>query len=141
MWIENTNLSYWKEKIHNIKADSKEGFFLEVDLTYPRQLHDLHDTFPCGPTHMKITNEMLSTYQVKLAEELGIKLGKKLCLTLLNKTKYIVHHLVLQLYLQLGLILTQVHRVLRFNQSPWLKSYIDLNTMLRQNAKSKFEHA
>ena len=38
-----------------------------------------------------------------------------------------------------GLVLKKVHRVIKFNQKPWLKPYIDMNTELRQKAKNDSE--
>ena len=41
--------------------------------------------------------------------------------------------------LQHGLRLDRIHRAIEFDQSPWLKTYIDFNTQLRTAAASDFE--
>jgi uncharacterized protein YeeX (DUF496 family) len=59
--------------------------------------------------------------------------------TLYDKEKYVLHYTTLKLYLKLGLKLKKIHKVLEFNQSDWVKKYIDFNTYLRTKAKNDFE--
>ena len=114
---------------------------LEVDLEYPQELHDLHNDYPLGPEKIKVAKDMLSDYCTKIADKFNISSGlvHKLIPTLNDKEKYILHYRNLQSYLSLGLKLKKIHRVLEFNQSPWLKQYIDFNTQKRTHAKNSFE--
>ena len=123
------------------KTNGKKGLILEVDLEYPRELHDLHNDYPVAPEKAKVSKNMLSRYCKKIAEKYKISIGQvnKLIPTLKSKEKYVQHYRNLQLYLDLGLNLTKVHRVLEFDQSPWLKQYIDFNTEKRKHAKNPFE--
>ena len=132
--IDKINLAQYKE-------DNNKGFIAEVDLEYPEELHDLHNDYPLGPEKVKVTENMLSDYCNKIAEKYNISVGlvQKLIPTLSNKNKYVLHYRNLQLYIDLGLKVTKVHRVLKFNQSPWLKQYIDFNTEKRKNAQNAFE--
>ena len=138
-WMTETQIN--KINLATYKEDSKKGLILEVDLEYPRELHDLHNDYPLGPEKVKVTENMLSNYCKKIKEKYNISIGQvhKLIPTLNNKEKYVLHYRKLQLYLDLGLKLTKVHRVLEFDQSPWLKQYINFNTEKRKHAKNLFE--
>ena len=56
-----------------------------------------------------------------------------------HKEKYVIHHENLKLYENLGLKITKIHRGIRFDDRPWLKSYIELNTSLQAKATNSFE--
>ena len=121
--------------------ENKKGIILEVDLEYPEKLHDLHNDYPLAAEKIKVEKSMLSNYCNKISEKYNISTGlvQKLIPTLSKKEKYVLHYRNLQLYIDLGLKLTKIHRVLEFDQSPWLKQYIDYNTEKRKNAKNDFE--
>ena len=73
---------------------------------------------------------MLSNYQLKIADHSNIPIGnaKNLVPNLFDKEKYVIHYENLQLYLRLGLKVKKIHRTLAFNQSQWLKPYVEFNT-------------
>ena len=134
-------LSEKEVNLSKFDDESEKGLILEVDLEYPKELHDLHNDYPLAAEKIKVTENMLSPYCKKIAEKFGVKIGlvEKLVPTLFNKERYVLHYRNLQLYMSLGLKLTKIHRALEFDQSPWLKSYIDFNTKKRAEAKNSFE--
>ena len=138
-WITEKRIN--KIDLAKYKENSKKGLILEVDLEYPKELHGLHNDYPLAAEKVRVTKDMLSEYCNKIAAKYKISTGlvSKLIPNLRNKEKYVLHYRNLQLYLNLGLKLTKVHRVLEFDQSPWLKQYIDFNTEKRKNAKNSFE--
>ena len=94
---------------------------LEVDLDYPKELHDLHNDLPLAPERIIVNNV------------------EKLIPTLNKKEKYVIHHRNLKQYLQMGLKLKKIHKIIKFKEEAWLKPYIELNTKLRANGKNDFE--
>ena len=132
--INKINLAQYNE-------DSNKGLLIEVDLEYPKELHKLHNSYPLAAERVCVNKDMLSEYCKTIATKYNISTGlvHKLIPTLSNKEKYVLHYRNLQLYLDLGLKINKVHRVLEFNQSPWLKQYIQFNTLKRTQAKNSFE--
>ena len=110
------------------------GYILEVDLEYPDELHKLQNEYPLAPEKPGIPYDMVSDYCKEIADEYGIKLGdvKKLVPNLGNKTNYVLDYRNLQLYLLLGMKPTKIHRVSKFEQSDWMKIYINFNTEKRK---------
>ena len=74
-----------------------------------------------------------------MCERLKINKVEKLVPNLYDKSKYVIHIRALDQALSHGLILEKIHRAIEFNQSNWMKSYIDFNTQLRTKATNDFE--
>ena len=126
------------ERILNHHSESDRGYFLEVDIEYPEELHDLHNDYPLLP-EVKVGE--YSPHMKQLADMLGYKdpRQEKLIPNLNDKKNYIVHIDNLKFALEQGLKLKKVHRVLGFEQKAFMKDYIDLNTRLRSKARDDFE--
>ncbi|XP_076383902.1 uncharacterized protein LOC143261216 [Megalopta genalis] len=115
-WVDDTS----NFNIDSVPIDSPVGYILEVDLEYPQEIHDAHADLPYCLIHEVVT------------------LQKKLLTTLSDKNRYVLHYRYLQQCLRYNLKLKKIHRILKFEQSCWLRRYIDLNTRLRANANNYF---
>ena len=103
-------------------ANAKDkGYILEVDVPYPRELHDYHNDLPF------------------MCERIIINGAEKLIPNLYYKKKYVIHLRALEQASKHGLVLERINRVIEFKQLAWMKEYIDFNTKLRIAAKNDFE--
>ena len=107
---------------------------------YCKELHNSHSDYPLAPEKLEICSNWLSKYCSDIANKYGIKVGgvNKLVPNLRKKIKYVVQIRNLQLYLELGMKLIKIHRILKFKQANWLNEYIEFNTQKRTEAKDKF---
>ena len=65
--------------------------------------------------------------------------SRKLLGTFYDRKKYVVHLENLQYYLQKGIELKKIRRIVKFKQKPFLKDFIELVTSLRSKARNDFE--
>ena len=72
---------------------------------------------------------MLSDYCLKIANATGTV--RKLVPNLMNKYNYVIHYRNLQECLEFGMKSKKIHKILKFKQSDWMRSYIDFNTQKR----------
>ena len=122
-WIKDTS-QFNRDFVKNYNEESDEGYFLEVDVHCMEKLHELHNDLPFLPERIKMEK------------------FEKLVANLHDKTEYAItirNLTIRKLALNHGLVLKKVHRVIKFNQNAQLKSYIDMNAVLRKKAKKDFE--
>ena len=118
------------DKIMQTSHENDVGYFVMVDLKYPSKLHDNHNDFPLAAEKLKIDTEMLSQYQLELGN--AASHIPKLLETFQSKPNYACHCSVLKFYCQQRLQVTKLHKTLKFNQSDFMRCYIEQNTKLRQ---------
>jgi len=113
----------------------KKGFLLEVDLSYPLELHEAHFDLPLAPEHITVTSQMLSEYNSADDTFCG-----QTCLVpnLCDKSSYVLHIRNVKLYTYLGMKVDRIHKVLEFDYKAFLAPYILFNTEKRM-ARSSFE--
>ena len=121
-WCDNYEEIISKCKNLNLGA-LDYGYQLEVDMVIPDHLHEFLNDLPVAP--------------VKECPP-GSKV-KKLLLTHEPKNHYVIHWRLLQMYMSLGVKVTNVHRAIRFSQANIFAEYIMRNTLLRAAATSDFE--
>ena len=108
-------------EINELVSHKDRGYLLEVDVAYPRELHDYHNDLPFMCGRMKIN---------------GVE---KLVPNLYYKKRYVINIRALKQVLDHGLVQEKIHRAIEFKQLAWMKEYIDFNTKLRTAAKNDFE--
>ena len=69
-WLSNEELN--NIDLGKYKEDSNDGLILEVDLEYPKDLHELHNDYPLAPEKVKVSKDMLSEYCNKISEKYKI---------------------------------------------------------------------
>lgn len=57
------------EKFSNYDDKSEIGYFLDVDLEYPKETHDAHIDYPLAPELIKVKGDMLSCRSKELHEK------------------------------------------------------------------------
>ena len=116
------NASQFNEDfIRNCKEESDEGYLLEVDVQYLENLHELCNDLPSLPESRRI--EKVENPVTNLHD----------------KTEYVIHIRNLKQASNHGFVFEKVYKVIKFNQSSWLKPHIDMNADLRKKEKNDFE--
>ena len=137
-WVDPATFKYnWQ----NIAEDFPWGYFVECDLEYPPELHGQTD-YPLAPELVNSEVEMLSETKLAISGHYNrtrTRQNVKLVPNLMKKTRYTCHYRLVMFYLDHGMRLIKVHRIIQFRQSPWVLPYIAMNTWLGMKAGNDME--
>ena len=111
-WLDNLSM-FTEEFIKNYDENSDKGYILEVDVEYSEKLCSVHSDLPFLPERMKINK------------------CEKLVCNIHNKENCIIHISSLKQALKHCSILSDVYKIIEFDQESWLKPHIMMNTELR----------
>ena len=117
MWYNSYLSDFTEDFIKKYNENSDEGYFLEVDIEYRKELCSSQKDLPFLPERKKLEKV------------------QKLVSSIEDKEKYVIHISALKQGKNNGLKLKEVHRVIKFQQKAWLKPYTDLNTELKKRRK------
>lgn len=132
-------------KLENILAlpdDGLVGCIFECDILYPSELFADHSDYPLAPHKVKIPFSKLSPVAQDICKKHGLKHStntEKLMATFLPKNRYTIHYRNAKLYSELGLQFVKIHRGVKFQQAPIIKSYIEFNSKKRAESTNNFD--
>ena len=105
---------------------------LVVSLTSARQAQRLPDGTRTPVCRVRYVERLCArNYRQKLKTEPETRTQ--------SQRQNVCHHRNLQFDAEQGLVVTKIHRVIAFDQNPWLKPWIDYCTTRRQMACTEFE--
>ena len=122
-WIKDTS-QFIEVFIKNYTEESDEGYlsWYSISWTFFQYLEHLYKHY----------NDLRFLPERKKIEQV-----EKLIANLNHKTEYVIHIRNLKQAINHKFLFKKVHKVIKFNQNAWLKSYIDMNTDLRKKKRSK----
>ena len=99
-WVKINNETV--NRILNKSDNSLHGYFLEVDLDYPKYLYDSHKHYPMALEKIKIKVEWLSPYcsEIKNKHDIKTRNINKLAPNLMPKKNYVVHYRTWNIFYQ-----------------------------------------
>lgn len=115
-FCNNNNDANKNNKIYEvIDKYANYGFYFEVDLYYEE--NNAHFDFPLAPYHK----------------------GEKLVCDFAPRMRYVVYWLNLLYYIENGMYVGKIHRILAFREAPYLKNFIARNIARREATNDKTE--
>ena len=123
------------DTILNTPDDSDHGYYIICDIDYTNECKERTERLALMRNKRKINDNELG-YRERAGGKARLE---KLILDQNNKTEYMVHYRMLKFYVQMGVKVTKIHRVIKFKQDYICRDHIQNNTNKRATAKTEAE--
>ena len=123
------------DTILNTPDDSNHGYYIVCDIDYTNECKERTERLALMPNKRKINDNELGYRE----RDGGKARSENLILDQNNKTEYMVHYRMLKFYVKMGVKVTKIHRVIKFQQDYICRDYIQNNTNKRATAKTEAE--
>lgn len=132
-----------KINIQDLNERDGKGWIISATLDYPDSIKEGSKDYPFCPTNQKMklgyvkgdSQEMRDSCVMSQQHHFGVNV---LTLTQLQKENVAIYYKLLQFYLKHGLVINKVHHIIEFNESDYLKPFIDKNIGIRKSVPDKF---
>lgn len=131
-----------KFDISSVDVDGEHTYSLLIDFEIPDDVKRATDELPLGLNQFKPHFNHMSPFTKDIFEDLGLPrtyITNKLTGTHFPQKDYLICIKLLQLYVQLGIKITKIHKILEFKQDACFRDYINKNINLRKNSKNPYE--
>lgn len=126
--------------VYELEKNESVGHFLNVDLIYPSSLKVTTSDFPLCPEKLFIDRYQLAKHHQEIFQNIyNNPNAQHTILTQGPKKGVLLHQCMLLWYLRRGLLLSKLNFVIRFNQTPWLRPFVEKCINLRNKSESKLE--
>lgn len=122
----------------NVDVDGDYAYALLIDYYIPDDVKRYTDEFPLSIHKFSPKEDDISDFTKEILKNAGMKRGKteRLVASHLPMEKYLITIKLLKLFVEIGMVVTKVHRIFRFDQSAIFKDFILKNIHLRTNSVS-----
>ena len=109
--------------------EAKVVYYFELNLKYPEELHNAHKDWAYAPDKEKPKRQWLNNYQQSFltSSSRACTPTQRRLTKSYDKANYVLYQRNLMQYLSAGLRIMKIHRVLKFNQSHWLKKQAQMS--------------
>lgn len=125
------------EWILSTNEDDDIGFYVDVDIDVPKEIHDKFNDYPLLPEQRTLFPDLLGPTQTSILKAMNDSVPdheQKLVATLDTKYHYHIFMPYLKFCLQQGYKLLKIHEGLSFKQGPIVRTYIEKTAELRKLA-------